>query len=322
LIGQHGFLYKLILEVTMSVLVAITGRDNTKLIEQLQVRLPSTQIQQWPDCNNLESIDFVLAWKAPQDMWAKLPNLKAVSSFGAGVDSIDLSLLGDNIDVVRIVDEKLAQDMAEYVLTHVLAQKLRLKEYFIKQTQQQWKPKRAYEQNKVGILGFGELGKACAKQLIANNFSVNAWAHTHKTSNTVNLFYGEQGLQKMLSNIDYLICLLPLTKKTKGIINKSTISMLPNHAVIINVARGEHVIEADLLNALEENSLRAAVIDVFEHEPLGKEHPYWQHDKITLTPHCAALSDINSVTAQIAENVERLQQGITLNNRIDRTKGY
>ena len=98
--------------------------------------------------------------------------------------------------------------------------------------------------------------------------------------------------------------------------------MLPNHAVIINVARGEHVIEADLLNALEENSLRAAVIDVFEHEPLGKEHPYWQHDKITLTPHCAALSDINSVTAQIAENVERLQQGITLNNRIDRTKGY
>tara|TARA_B100001063_G_scaffold23156_1_gene17630 strand:- start:6 stop:926 length:921 start_codon:yes stop_codon:yes gene_type:complete len=306
----------------MSVLVAITGRDNTKLIEQLQARLPSTQIQQWPDCNNLESIDFVLAWKAPQDMWAKLPNLKAASSFGAGVDSIDLSLLGDNIDVVRIVDEKLAQDMAEYVLTHVLAQKLRLKEYFIKQTQQQWKPKRAYEQNKVGILGFGELGKACAKQLIANNFSVNAWAHTHKTSNTVNLFYGEQGLQKMLSNIDYLICLLPLTKKTKGIINKSTISMLPNHAVIINVARGEHVIEADLLNALEENSLRAAVIDVFEHEPLGKEHPYWQHDKITLTPHCAALSDINSVTAQIAENVERLQQGITLNNRIDRTKGY
>ncbi len=306
----------------MSVLVAITGRDNTKLIEQLQARLPSTQIQQWPDCNDLESIDFVLAWKAPQDMWAKLPNLKAVSSFGAGVDSIDLSLLGDNIDVVRIVDEKLAQDMAEYVLTHVLAQKLRLKEYFIKQTQQQWKPKRAYEQNKVGILGFGELGKACAKQLIANNFSVNAWAHTHKTSNTVNLFYGEQGLQKMLSNIDYLICLLPLTKKTKGIINKSTISMLPNHAVIINVARGEHVIEADLLNALEENSLRAAVIDVFEHEPLGKEHPYWQHDKITLTPHCAALSDINSVTAQIAENVERLQQGITLNNRIDRTKGY
>lgn len=313
---------KTYLEVTMSVLVAITGRDNTKLIAQLQARLPSTKIQQWPDCNNLETIDFVLAWKAPHDMWAKLPNLKAVSSFGAGVDSIDLNLLGDDVDVVRIVDKKLAQDMAEYVLTHVLAQKLRLKEYFIKQTQHQWKPKRAYQQNNVGILGFGELGKACAKRLIANNFTVNAWAHTHKTSNTVNLFYGEQGLQNMLSNIDYLVCLLPLTKKTKGIINKSTISMLPNHAVIINVARGEHVIEADLLKALEENSLRAAVLDVFEHEPLSKEHPYWQHNKITLTPHCAALSDINSVAAQIAENVERLQQGITLNNRIDRTKGY
>ena len=313
---------KTYLEVTMSVLVAITGRDNTKLIAQLQARLPSTKIQQWPDCNNLETIDFVLAWKAPHDMWAKLPNLKAVSSFGAGVDSIDLNLLGDDVDVVRIVDEKLAQDMAEYVLTHVLAQKLRLKEYFIKQTQHQWKSKRAYQQNNVGILGFGELGKACAKRLIANNFTVNAWAHTHKTSNTVNLFYGEQGLQNMLSDIDYLVCLLPLTKKTKGIINKSTISMLPNHAVIINVARGEHVIETDLLKALEENSLRAAVIDVFEHEPLSKEHPYWQHDKITLTPHCAALSDINSVSAQIAENVERLQQGITLNNRIDRTKGY
>ena len=229
---------KTYLEVTMSVLVAITGRDNTKLIAQLQARLPSTKIQQWPDCNNLEAIDFVLAWKAPHDMWAKLPNLKAVSSFGAGVDSIDLNLLGDDVDIVRIVDEKLAQDMAEYVLTHVLAQKLRLKEYFIKQMQHQWKPKRAYQQNNVGILGFGELGKACAKRLIANNFTVNAWAHTHKTSNTVNLFYGEQGLQNMLSNIDYLVCLLPLTNKTKGIINKSTISLLPNHAVIINVARG------------------------------------------------------------------------------------
>jgi len=306
----------------MSVLVAITGRDNTKLITKLQQRLPNTLIEQWPACKNEEGIEFVLAWNAPEAMWQQLPNLKAVSSFGAGVDSIDLSLLNDKVDVVRIVDEQLAEDMAEYVLTHVLAQKLRLKEYYLKQAQQTWKPKRAFKNKHVGILGYGVLGKACAQKLINNGFKVSAWAQSSKNEIGVDIFYAEQGLSSMLPSVDYLVCLLPLTQATQGIINSSLLSKLPEHAVVINVARGGHVVEQDLLNALNNNTLRGATLDVFEQEPLPQEHPYWCHPKVTLTPHCAALSDIDSVIDQIAENIECLNQGVSLNNTIDRTKGY
>jgi len=306
----------------MSVLIAITQRDNSKLIAKLKAELPNMRIEEWPHCQDLNNIEFVLAWNAPSSMWEKLPNLKVVSSFGAGIDSIDLSLLPECVDVVRIIDKQLAEDMAEYVLTHVLAQKLRLKEYFIKQTHQIWQPKRAYRYNKVAILGYGQLGKACATKLINNGFSVSAWSQTQKHSDNVSLYYDKQGLDKMLNNTDYLVCLLPLTDATKGIINKTLLAKLPAHSTIINVARGAHVVEQDLLNALNKGDLRSATLDVFAEEPLANNHPYWQHSKITLTPHCAALSDLSCVIEQILHNIECFNKGVALNNRVDRMKGY
>jgi glyoxylate/hydroxypyruvate reductase A len=306
----------------MSVLVAITGRDNTKLIAKMQSQLPSIRIEQLDDCQDFSSVEFVLAWNAPASLWPKLVNLKAVSSFGAGVDSIDLSLLPAHVEVVRIVDKQLANDMAEYVLTHVLAQKLRLKEYFLKQQQSEWKPKRAHKHNQVSILGFGELGQACAHRLVSNGFKVNAWSRNPKTSTIATLYHGDDGLTQMLEQTDYLICLLPLTSSTKGIINQQLLKQLPEHAVLINVARGEHVVEADLLDALNNGRIRAATLDVFASEPLPSEHPYWLHPSITLTPHCAALSDLDSVIEQIADNILRLQAKQPLHNSINKTQGY
>ena len=306
----------------MSVLVAITGRDNTKLIAKMQTRLPTIRIKQLDDYQDLESVEFVLAWNAPTSLWQKLPNLKAVSSFGAGVDSIDLSLLPKDVEVVRIVDEQLATDMAEYVLTHVLAQKLRLKEYYIKQQQSEWKPKRAYRYNQVSMLGFGELGRASAHSLVSNGFKVNAWSRTPKKSTIATLYHGDEGLTDMLAQTDYLVCLLPLTSSTEGIINKQLLEQLPEHAVIINVARGEHIVEADLLDALNNQRLRGATLDVFASEPLPSEHPYWLHPGITLTPHCAALSDLDSVIKQIADNILRLKAGEPLINCINKQQGY
>jgi len=306
----------------MSVLVAITGRDNTKLIAKMKSRLPSIRIEELDDCQNLESVEFVLAWNAPASLWPTLPNLKAVSSFGAGVDSIDLSLLPADVEVVRIVDKQLANDMAEYVLTHVLAQKLRLKEYAIKQQQSIWKPKRAHKHNQVSILGFGELGQACAQRLVNNGFNVNAWSRSPKTSNIATLYHGDDGLTQMLAQTDYLVCLLPLTSSTQGIINKQLLEQLPEHAVVINVARGGHIVEADLLDALNNTRIRAATLDVFASEPLPSEHPYWQHPNITLTPHCAALSDLYSVVEQIADNILRLKARQPLINCINKQQGY
>lgn len=305
----------------MSVLVAITGRDNTKLIARLTELLPNETIEEWPSCKNPSDVEFVLAWNAPNDLWQQLPNLRAVSSFGAGVDSINLSLLHEHVDVVRIVDKQLADDMAEYVLTHVLAQKLRLQEYFVKQSQGNWKPKRGYKYKHVGILGFGELAKACADKLLINGFTLSAWSKTAKESQHVKLYTGT-GLDEMLPQIDFLVCLLPLTDETKGIINAQLLAKLPKHACVINVARGQHIIESDLLSALDSDNLRSATLDVFTEEPLPSSHPFWQHTKVTITPHCAAISDLNSVAVQIAENINRLNRGLELNNRVNRTKGY
>ncbi|MGO2010666.1 MAG: 2-hydroxyacid dehydrogenase [Pseudoalteromonas sp.] len=306
----------------MTVLVAITGRDCSKLMTELAQLLPSTTISQWPECENLTKIEFVLAWNAPTGMWAQLPNLKAVSSFGAGVDSIDLSLLPAHVEVVRIVGTKLAEDMAEYVLTHVLANKLRLQEYFHKQKAKLWQAKRAYAHKHVCILGLGELGQACAQRLIANNFTVSGYSKTPKQLEEVNSVTTQTELYALLPSVDYLVCLLPLTTHTKGFINKQLLSYLPANSVIINVARGEHIIEEDLLCALEDGKLRGATLDVFASEPIGSEHPYWHHPQITITPHCAAFSDVSTVTGQVAENVNRLHSGLLLKNTVDRSKGY
>ena len=306
----------------MSVLVAISGRDCSKIITALATKLPGVKISQWPDCDNLEDVEFVLAWLAPADMWAQLPNLKVVSSFGAGVDSIDLNLLPDNVIVTRIVDENLAHDMAEYVLTHILAHKLRLKDYVIKQQQRQWLPKRAYSHNHVVILGFGELGQSCAKRLLANNFTVSAFSQSPKNIPEVNCIHQVSELPSLLAQADYLVCLLPLTTQTKGFINRNLLMQLPSHAVLINVARGQHVVADDLLWALDNQIIRGATLDVFAQEPLAAENPFWHHSAVTMTPHCAALSDLETVTQQIANNVQRMKTGLKLNNQVDRTKGY
>jgi glyoxylate/hydroxypyruvate reductase A len=306
----------------MSVLIAIMGRDNTQLITQLQGLLPNELIEQWPDCRDLNTIEFVLAWNAPSSLWSQLPNLKTVSSFGAGVDSIDLSQLSSHVEVVRIVDDNLANDMAEYVLTHVFAHKLRIKEYFVKQAANLWQPKRAFRYNNVALLGFGELAKACANKLLINGFKVSAWAKSKKAESSISLYYGQQGLDTMLANADYVVCLLPLTRDTKGIINSELLAKLPAHAVLINVARGQHVIDHDLLLALNSETLRAATLDVFADEPLAQTHPFWQHLKITLTPHCAALSDLTTVVNQIAHNIKCTKNNLPLKNCVDRTKGY
>lgn len=306
----------------MHLLIAISNRDCTKLINTLQKHLPDVEISQWPSCSNLDTVEFVVAWQAPEQMWQQLPNLKAVSSFGAGVDSIDLDLLADNVVVTRIVDELLADDMAEYVLAHTLAHKLKLKEYFIKQVNQLWQPKRAHKFNHVVFLGFGQLGQHCAKRLLANNFKVSAFSQSPKQFTDVTCVHSQEGLAALLPQADYLVCLLPLTPHTENIIDKALLSQLPQHGVLINVARGQHVVEDDLLWALDNKVIRAATLDVFRQEPLPAEHPFWSHDAVTVTPHCAALSSVASVAQQVAENVQRLGKRLELNHQVDRTKGY
>ncbi|MBQ4812284.1 glyoxylate/hydroxypyruvate reductase A [Pseudoalteromonas luteoviolacea] len=306
----------------MSVLVCVTGRNNDKLMAKLNEALPDVKIELWPHCEDLNRVQFVLAWNAPDELWAQLPNLKVVQSYGAGVDGIALDKLKPNVSVARIVDEQLSADMAEYVLSHVLANKLRHREYATNQGHRNWKPRRAKNGNEVGILGLGELGRVTAELLGHHGFSIRGWSRTQKCISNVACYAGEAQLEAFLSGIDYLVCLLPLTQQTKGILNAELFSQVPPNCVLINVARGQHLVEADLLVALDNNELEAAVLDVFSTEPLPESHPFWSHPKVTVTPHVAAVTNMDTVVAQIAANARACLGNNPLENRVDLGQGY
>ena len=306
----------------MAILVCVSGRDNSKLMQQLRAYLPEVEIFEWPNCDKLNDINFVLAWNAPEALWAQLPNLKVVESYGAGVDSMGLSAIPDNVVIARVVDEQLAADMAEYVLTHILAHKLRLREYMQKQSERNWHPRRVLKHRQVGILGLGELGLTTANKLIVNGFSVRGWSKNEKSVNGIECFAGSQNLRTFLTDLDYLVCLLPLTAQTTGILNRQLFEQVPNHCVLINVARGKHLNDEDLIWALDNGQLAGATLDVFNDEPLVKQHPFWSHPLITMTPHCAALTDLSNVCEKIALNARACINNEKLENVINREQGY
>ncbi|WP_261594241.1 2-hydroxyacid dehydrogenase [Pseudoalteromonas holothuriae] len=306
----------------MSLLVCVMQRNNEKLLSRLKSLLPSVEIYEWPNCPDLGQVEFVLAWNAPDELWAQLPNLKVVQSFGAGVDGIAINLLAKQVVVTRIVDNQLADDMAQFVLAHILTHKLRIKQYLAQQQQNIWKPKRAHIGNHVGVMGLGELGKTVANKLVINDFLVSGWSASPKQLKNITTYTGQDGLNLFLADLDYLVCLLPLTKHTEGILNKSLFAQLPSHCVLINVARGQHVNDEDLLWALDNDELAGASLDVFTQEPLDNSHPFWHHPQVSITPHCAALTSVSVVCEQIAINYSALLNNESLKNVIDTSKGY
>ncbi len=307
----------------MSLLVAIPNRNIDKLIAKLREQLGPEHVQQWPNMSDAQAVTMVLGWQVPSELWQQVPNVKAVSSFGAGVDGLNLNAIPAHLPVARIVDSGLASDMAEYVLGQVLFHKLNMPRYVSQQQQQQWRPKRVKPYVKVGLLGFGQLGRAIAKRLVANDFAVCAWSNSSKeNADGVEHYSGEVGLQAMLAQSDYLVNVLPLTEQTNKIINKELLAQLPNHSVVINVGRGQHIDENALATALRNEEIAGASLDVFAQEPLPSEHPFWHEPNLIVTPHCSALSQIDAVVDQVVENYHRLCTHKPLLHTIDRDKQY
>ncbi|MDW7547766.1 glyoxylate/hydroxypyruvate reductase A [Pseudoalteromonas sp. McH1-7] len=308
----------------MALLICVTGRNNDKLIAKLSELLPKQTILQWPvdDASLLAKVEFVLAWNAPEVLWSQLPNLKVVHSYGAGIDSIPVQLLPPHVEVARIVDPNLADDMAEYVLGHILSHKLGINMYLKQQAQQAWKPCRAKSGRTVGIMGMGQLGLAVADKLNANRFTVKGWSNSVKSLEGIIHFCGDAELGAFLQDLDYLVCLLPLTEQTKGILNAKVFAASPAHCVLINVARGLHLNEADLLTAITQETFGGAVLDVFETEPLPTGHAFWSHPNITVTPHVAALTSLSTAALQIANNYLAMTEGRELMHIVQKKKGY
>ncbi len=272
-----------------------------------------------------ETIDWAVVWKPPSGALARLPNLKCVFSLGAGVDHILLDpAYPSRVPLSRVVDPYLTAGMSEYVVLHVLAQHRGLMRNLAAQKESRWKPfftKRANE-IRVGILGLGELGRDAARHLRPFGYQLSGWSRTPKTVDGVKSFAGDGALKAFLQCTDILVCLLPLTAQTRGILNAATFADLPDGAAIINAARGGHLIESDLIAALDSGHLSGATLDVFQEEPLPPSSPLWQHPKILITPHMASLTDARSVAGAMVESMARVRQGLPPLNPVDLARGY
>jgi glyoxylate/hydroxypyruvate reductase A len=309
----------------MSLAIICPGRDMRQWMQALQAREPELKVELWPEIGDPESVEFALVWKHQAGILAGFPNLRCISSLGAGVDALlEDRGLPSGVPLVRIVDEGLKQSMAEYVCLGALDYFRQFEQYRQQQAACIWqaRPVRHISTIGVGILGLGELGSHVAGRLAAIGFPVQGWSRTRKSSAGIPSYYGDEGLAAFLAASDILVCLLPLTPATSGILNARLFRQLPAGAYVINVARGEHLVEPDLLAAIDSGRLSGALLDVFRLEPLPQDHSFWTHPRIRITPHIASITNPDSAVLQVLENYHRALSGRPLLNRVDPQRGY
>jgi glyoxylate/hydroxypyruvate reductase len=290
----------------------------TRLTQELEVRV-------WPEIGDPAAIDYALVWRPEPGFLASLPNLKLILSLGAGVDH----LLGDprlplHLPIVRLVDPHMTDAMSEYVVLQVLRLHRLDLDYRAQQEAGDWREldQQNAGERRVGILGLGELGQDAAKKLRALGFDVAGWSRSEKAVAGVRSYAGAAGLAPLLGRSEIIVCLLPLTAETEGILNKSTLALLPKGAALVNAARGAHLVEEDLLAALASGQISAAVLDVFREEPLPVDHPFWHHPRVVVTPHIAAFTNPATAAPIILDNIRRFAEGRPLLNLVDPARGY
>ena len=297
----------------------------TRWTGELRRLIPDLDIRIWPEIGDPADIEAALVWRPPAGLLASLPNLRLIASLGAGVDHVLADpLLPKAVPIVRLVDPYMTAAMSEYVQLQVLRLHRQDPAYRAQQRQRLWRelPQPNAAERHVGVLGLGTLGSDAALKLCVLGFDVAGWSRTERKLPGVACFQGEDGLKAVLSRSEILVCMLPLTPETEGILDAWLFAGLPRGAAIVNCARGRHLVEADLIPALDSGQLSSAVLDVFRDEPLPMDHPFWDDPRIIITPHVAAATHAPTAAPAVADNLRRLSQGRPLLNRIDPGRGY
>ena len=307
----------------MAILILLNQVDPTKLETHLKTYADCPEVRIWPDCGNKDDIECVIVWKHDEGVLNEFPNLKLIASYGAGVENI-LSdpALPEGVPITRFIDNTLSGQMAEFVLAAILNHRLHLTFYREQQAASHWQGKDFLDEKNVTILGLGELGSTTAKLLNQNGYQVSGWSRSEKKIDGVKSYFSNEQLEESIFNADFVVCLLPLTSETHHILNSDLFKVMKKGAFLINVGRGDHLNENDLMDALYEGHLSGALLDVFSTEPLPQDHPFWKHPKIYITPHISSPTDKAKVARQILDNYYRLQSGSTLINQVDRQRSY
>lgn len=292
--------------------------------QRFSQHLPELPFRIWPDVGDPGEVRYLAAWEPPADLATRFPNLQVLFSTGAGVDQFDFSAIPEALPVVRMVEPGIVQGMVEYATLAVLSLHRDWHTYGQQQQAGRWQAHRVHpaSSRRVGVLGLGTLGRAVLEKLRGFGFDCAGWSRSARRIDGIECHAGEQGLQAFLARTDILICLLPLTDSTRGILCKPLFDRLPRGATLINVGRGGHLVQQDLLQALDEGQLSRAVLDVCEPEPLPPGHPFWHHPQVVLTPHIASMTQPGTAVEAVIDNLRRHRVGLPMEGLVDRARGY
>lgn len=305
----------------MHVLIA-TAKDQAAWRDGLAAHLPGAGVHIDPDA---PPCDYAVLWKPPPDLFARQTRLKAMFSLGAGVDTLlALPTLPRDVPLVRMEDAGMAAQMVEYALYIALREFRGVRAYRDDQARAAWNPRpaRARGDFRIGVLGLGVLGGEVARSLAAFGFDVTGWSRTPRAVHGVRCLHGPDALDALLARSELLLALLPVTAETEGLLDAPRLARLPPDAAVANLARGGLLDEDALLRALDAGHVGAAYLDVFRDEPLPPAHPLWRHPRVEITPHVAALTDVDAACRQVAAKVRQLEAGEAITGVVVRDRGY
>lgn len=307
----------------MIVLLQMPGRAVEAWRDALSAALPEASIAVWPDVP--AAYDYALVWRPPAELFARARPARAIFNLGAGVDALlAVPTLPRGVPVIRLEDAGMAEQMAEYATLAALAAYREAHVYAEEQREAHWRPRPRLPKASfgVGLLGYGVLGRAIAAALAPFGFPVAGWSRTRKADAGVTSFAGAAELPAFLGRSRVLVCTLPSTPETSGLLDRARLSALPPGAHVVNLARGDIVVDADLVELLDAGHLAGATLDVFRTEPLPSDHPFWHHPRVVVTPHVSAVTLVDVSIAQVADKIRRLERGEAVTGVVDRERGY
>lgn len=312
----------------MKIVFYSPGKNSQPWLDSLTAAMPAAEVWEWTPQSSARQADYAICWSPPPEMFENQRQLKAIFNIGAGADRV-MSIPGiegimKSTPVIRLNDAGMAVQMAEYVCHALIRHARGFDVYESQQRQGEWKTLPPIDRTAwpVGVMGLGSIGARVAQSVSGFEFPTFGWSRTPKAIAGIHVFSGADALEEFLSHVRVLVCVLPLTPETRGILNARTLSKLKAGGYLVNVARGAHLVESDLLALLDAGTLAGATLDVFDPEPLPPDHAFWRHPKIMITPHISAITMREESVAQIAAKIRAMETGQEVDGVVRGNLGY
>jgi glyoxylate/hydroxypyruvate reductase A len=307
----------------MTVLLKTDAERAARWAAYFAKHAPDIDFRTWPDAGNLADVRYFIGWQADRELLSAMPRLEVFFASGAGVDHLDFGAIPEHVPVVRMVEPGIVESMVEYAVMSILALHRDLLHYARAEPGAwQARPVRPAGTRTVGVMGLGVLGQAVLERLSSFGFRLRAWNRSARDLEGVACFAGADGLAPFAAGCDILVCLLPLTEETRGILGRELFCALPRGAALLNVGRGGHLDQDALLDALRGGQLSAAILDVTDPEPLPPDHAIWREPRVLITPHIAAMTQPETAAPVLLANLRRHLSGEPLHDVVNRHRGY